>query len=222
MCTESNENRSASDKTRETRQQNGTVSKQTSTLLQLSSFAFWRAGGEGEWGVCRGLGDKLNSPFTSLLLAVSSLPAPCLPTSSRGSFLSLSPSILTRTTPDLSTISWMTLPLLPMTLPVQEIRDVMIMRKYIRVVRRNVLRWWSSLLSSTKWALSGMLRSSLTYKVPGYLKVVFFELKKLSSLLYCLWSLQHNTNSTANYTSASINTLGQVLTYSGPTMAQAH
>lgn len=38
-------------------------------------------------------------------------------TSSLGSFLSLSPSIRTRTTPDLSTISWMILPLFPITLP---------------------------------------------------------------------------------------------------------
>lgn len=36
---------------------------------------------------------------------------------------------------------------------------------------------------------TGMLCSSLTYKVPGYLKVVFFELKILSSLLYCFWGL---------------------------------
>lgn len=72
---------------------------------------------QGVGKVYRGLGDQLNGPFTSLLLAVSSLPAPCLPTSSRGSFLSLSPSIRTRTTPDLSTISCMTLPLLPITLP---------------------------------------------------------------------------------------------------------
>lgn len=35
--------------------------------------------------------------------------------------------------------------------------------------------------------------SSLTNKVPGYMKVVFFEFQKLSSLLYCLWWLQHNT-----------------------------
>lgn len=38
-------------------------------------------------------------------------------TSCRGCFVSLSPSILTLTTPDLSTISWMTLPFLPITLP---------------------------------------------------------------------------------------------------------
>lgn len=72
--------------------------------------------GGGNWRV----GDRPDCPFTSLLLAVSSPPAPCLPTSTRGSFLSLSPSIRTRTTPDLSTISWMTLPLLPMTLPSQK------------------------------------------------------------------------------------------------------
>lgn len=113
VCTESNENIRASDKT-EAKQQNATVSKQTCTVLQLSNFVFWKGAG---WGY-RGVGDEPNSPFTSLLLAVSSLPAPCRPTSSRGSFLSLSPSILTRTTPDLSTISWMTFPLLPMTLPV--------------------------------------------------------------------------------------------------------
>lgn len=38
-------------------------------------------------------------------------------TSCRGCLLSLSPSILTLTTPDLSTISWMTLPFFPITLP---------------------------------------------------------------------------------------------------------
>lgn len=38
-------------------------------------------------------------------------------TSCRGCLLSLSPSILTLTTPDLSTISWMTFPFLPITLP---------------------------------------------------------------------------------------------------------
>lgn len=38
-------------------------------------------------------------------------------TSCRGCLLSLSPSILTLTTPDLSTISWITLPFLPITLP---------------------------------------------------------------------------------------------------------
>lgn len=79
-------------------------------------FIFFKELGGGNWRV----GDRPDCPFTSLLLAVSSPPAPCLPTSTRGSFLSLSPSIRTRTTPDLSTISWMTLPLLPMTLPSQK------------------------------------------------------------------------------------------------------
>lgn len=41
-------------------------------------------------------------------------------TSSLGFFFSLSPSTRTRTTPDLSTISWMTLPFLPITFPVQQ------------------------------------------------------------------------------------------------------
>lgn len=36
---------------------------------------------------------------------------------------------------------------------------------------------------------SGMLCCSLTYKVPGYLKVVFLELEILSGLLHCLWGL---------------------------------
>lgn len=85
----------------------------------LGFFFFRKEFGGGNWRV----GDRPNSPFTSLLLAVSSPPAPCLPTSTRGSFLSLSPSIRTRTTPDLSTISWMTLPLLPMTLPAQKRED---------------------------------------------------------------------------------------------------
>lgn len=40
-------------------------------------------------------------------------------TSSRGFFLSLSPSTRTRTTPDLSTISWMTFPFLPITFPAE-------------------------------------------------------------------------------------------------------
>lgn len=38
-------------------------------------------------------------------------------TSSRGSLFSLSPSILTLTTPDLSTISWITFPFFPITFP---------------------------------------------------------------------------------------------------------
>lgn len=106
----------------ETKQQNGTDSTQdVYAVLWLVSFAFCKGRGWWWWGVggYRGLGGQPNGQFTSLLLAVSSLPAPCLPTSSRGSFLSLSPSIRTRTTPDLSTISWMTLPFLPMTLPAQ-------------------------------------------------------------------------------------------------------
>lgn len=37
--------------------------------------------------------------------------------------------------------------------------------------------------------LSGMLHCSLTYKVPGYLKVVFLELEILSGLFHCLWGL---------------------------------
>lgn len=45
-----------------------------------------------------------------------------------------------------------------------------------------------------------MLRCSLTYKVPGYLKVVFFKLKILSSLLDCLWGLKCNTNIRPNCT----------------------
>ena len=40
-------------------------------------------------------------------------------TSSRGSLFSLSPSILTLTTPDLSTISWITFPFFPITFPSQ-------------------------------------------------------------------------------------------------------
>lgn len=38
-------------------------------------------------------------------------------TSSLGFFLSLSPSTRTLTTPDLSTISWITFPFFPITLP---------------------------------------------------------------------------------------------------------
>lgn len=71
----------------------------------------------------RGLLYQVGGSFTSWLLTVLSLPAPCLPPSSLGSFLSLSPSIRTRTTPDLSTISWIILPFLPMTLPVVKERE---------------------------------------------------------------------------------------------------
>lgn len=96
----------------------------------------------------RRVGVGPNSPFTSLLLAVSSPPAPCLPTSTRGSFLSLSPSIRTRTTPDLSTISWMTFPLLPMTLPAREKDDSQRFQFYqninVSLNKERMVKKWNS------------------------------------------------------------------------------
>lgn len=111
--------------TKQNKKRDGTMSKQTGVILKV-------LGGEN-WQV----GDMMNCPFTSLLLAVSSPTAPCLPTSTRGSFLSLSPSIRTRTTPDLSTISWMTFPLLPMTLPAQKRRRL---KNYYNLIRQELLK----------------------------------------------------------------------------------
>lgn len=88
-----------------------------SNIVLFSSVRFYLA------LTVRGLLYQVGGSFTSWLLTVLSLPAPCLPTSSLGSFLSLSPSIRTRTTPDLSTISWIILPFLPMTLPVVKERE---------------------------------------------------------------------------------------------------
>lgn len=77
MCTESNENIRASDKTKEKKQQNGTVSKQTCTLLQLSSFAFWEGAG---WGY-KGLGETSRTVHSPLCCwqCRPCLPPACLP-----------------------------------------------------------------------------------------------------------------------------------------------
>lgn len=144
-----------------------------------------------------GLGDGPNSPFTSLLLAVSSPPAPCLPTSTRGSFLSLSPSIRTRTTPDLSTISWMTLPLLPMTLPAQKERRQPGAKKEeekrVQTLEQQEKRAW---LKKRKDEDGGGQKSGeksrLTHEVPGYLKILLPELQVLSGLPHRLRALQHD------------------------------
>lgn len=59
-------------------------------------------------------------------------------TSCRGCLLSLSPSILTRTTPDLSTISWMTFPFLPITLPGEITRR----NETVTTGYKNIYRWY--------------------------------------------------------------------------------
>uniref|UniRef100_A0A8C1ESK8 DnaJ (Hsp40) homolog, subfamily C, member 19 n=1 Tax=Cyprinus carpio carpio TaxID=630221 RepID=A0A8C1ESK8_CYPCA len=78
---------------------------QVKLALEASKSAF----GSGYYR--GGFEPKMTRREASLILGIR-----CL-TSCRGSLLSLSPSMRTLTAPDLSTISWITLPFFPITFP---------------------------------------------------------------------------------------------------------
>lgn len=161
-------------------------------IVLFSSLRFYLA------VTVRGLLYQVGGSFTSWLLTVLSLPAPCLPTSSLGSFLSLSPSIRTRTTPDLSTISWIILPFLPMTLPVVKERKSLgknTWADFQNLCWANVCPQMNCIQNSKR----NVSNKQLTYKVPWNLEGILLKLQIGPGLLHSLWGLESERTAHQNH-----------------------
>ena len=123
-------------------------------------------------------------------------------TSCRGCLLSLSPSILTLTTPDLSTISWMTLPFLPITLPrdTEQWKDEKVTDNDETQQSLMMICLARCLSITAKNRISGsvsqlhriFVRSLHTNMVSWHLDRILNKLQEVSGLLYSFCCLKHD------------------------------